>query len=216
MGVPKRAKSAQKQPPLQKNSSNKKTKTVKTTKSVKTTSIHFPTPQTTQNPPATSLTPRTRFLHELDELTRRTTLPPHLQTILRSATSGTFRDFWKNEQRIKIGRRTIKIGFYFFTYECCRRRLSLIKMIHGVEEVLILLFTAFRYEYLFWSVVVRVWIVRLCIREKIWFVSKRYTTKRRRGCQTKNIWREKCFIKMLALEASLAEAEDTKLIDDRW
>ena len=28
-------------------------------------------------------------------------------------------------------------------------RLSLIKMIHGVEEVLILLFTAFGYEYLF-------------------------------------------------------------------
>ena len=149
MGVPKRAKSAQKQPPLQKNSSNKKTKTVKTTKSVKTTSIHFPTPQTTQNPPATSLTPRTRFLHELDELTRRTTLPPHLQTILRSATSGTFRDFWKNEQRIKIGRRTIKIGFYFFTYECCRRRVPLIKTIHGVEEVLILLYTAFGYEYFF-------------------------------------------------------------------
>ena len=44
---------------------------------------------------------------------------------------------------------TIKIGFYFFTYECCRRRLSLIKMINGVEEALILLFAAFRYEYLF-------------------------------------------------------------------
>jgi hypothetical protein len=44
---------------------------------------------------------------------------------------------------------TKKIGFYFFTYEWSRRRLSLIKMIHGVEEVLILLFTAFRYEYLF-------------------------------------------------------------------
>ena len=42
-----------------------------------------------------------------------------------------------------------KIGFYFFTYECCRRRLPLIKMINGVEEVLILLFTAFGYEYLF-------------------------------------------------------------------
>ena len=42
-----------------------------------------------------------------------------------------------------------KIGFYFFTYEWSRRRLSLIKMINGVEEALILLFTAFRYEYLF-------------------------------------------------------------------
>ena len=44
---------------------------------------------------------------------------------------------------------TKKIGFYFFTYEWSRRRLSLIKMIHGVEEVLILLYTAFGYEYFF-------------------------------------------------------------------
>ena len=71
------------------------------------------------------------------------------------------------------------------TYEWSRRRLSLIKMINGVEEVLILLFTAFRYEYLFWSDVVRVWIVRLFIREKIWFVSKRHTTKRRRRTNQK-------------------------------
>ena len=40
------------------------------------------------------------------------------------------------------------------------------------------------------------------------------TRQKEGGCQTKNIWREKCFIKMLALEASLAEAEDTKLIDE--
>ena len=44
---------------------------------------------------------------------------------------------------------TIKIGFYFLTYEWSRRRLSLIKMINGAEVALILLFTAFRYEYLF-------------------------------------------------------------------
>jgi len=37
-------------------------------------------------------------------------------------------------------------------------------MINGVEEVLILLFTAFRYEYLFWSYVVRAWKVRIFIR----------------------------------------------------
>ena len=43
--------------------------------------------------PATSLTPRTRFLHEVIELTRT----PHPQLILRSATSGTFRDFGKND-----------------------------------------------------------------------------------------------------------------------
>ena len=52
-------------------------------------------------------------------------------------------DFWKNG--------TKKIGFYFFTYECCRRRLPLVKMVNGVEEVLILLFVAFEYEYLFWK-----------------------------------------------------------------
>ena len=34
----------------------------------------------------------------------------------------------------------IENGYFFFTYERCRRRLSLIKMIHGVEEALILLF----------------------------------------------------------------------------
>ena len=51
--------------------------------------------QTPQNLPATSLTPRTRFLHEVNELTRQTNPPP--ATILRSATSGTFRDFGKND-----------------------------------------------------------------------------------------------------------------------
>ena len=62
---------------------------------------------------------------------------------------------------------TIKIGFYFLTYEWSRRRLSLIKVIHGEEEVLMFLFTTFKYEYLFWSDVVRVWIVKLFILEKI-------------------------------------------------
>ena len=85
---------------------------------------------------------------------------------------------------------TIKIGFYFFTYECCRRRLSLIKVINRVKEVLILLFTAFGYEYLFWSVVVRAWIVRLVIRKKIRFVSKRQTTKRSRRSNQKYLARK--------------------------
>ena len=110
---------------------------------------------TTSNwlPPHPRKLPRPHQLREHIPFPKLTILrdkrPPHPQLILRSATSGTFRDFWKNDQRIKIGRRTIKIGFYFFTYECCRRRVPLIKTIHGVEEVLILLFTAFRYEYLF-------------------------------------------------------------------
>jgi len=105
-----------------------------------------------------------------------------------SLISGTFRDFWKKKRRLKP-------VFYFFTYECYRRRLSLIKIINGVDEVLILLFTAFGYENLFWSYVVRVWIVRLFIREKIRFVSKKTNDKKKD--QTKNIWREKCFNKSI-------------------
>ena len=88
----------------------------------------------------------------------------------------------------KRRRRTIKIGFYFFIYEWSRRRLSLIKMINGVEEVLILLFTAFRYEYLFWSDVVRAWIVRLFIREKILFVEKTHDEKSWRMAKVDFSW----------------------------
>ena len=51
-------------------------------------------------------------------------------------------------------------------------------MINGVEEALVLLFTAFRYEYLFWSTVVRVWIVRLFILEKIRIVEKTHDKKK--------------------------------------
>ena len=43
---------------------------------------------------------------------------------------------------------TEKIGFYFLTYELNQRRIPLVKMVNGVEEVLILLFVAFEYEYL--------------------------------------------------------------------
>ena len=54
-----------------------------------------------------------------------------------------------NFSRLLEKRRRKKSGFYFLTYEWSRRRLSLIKMINGVEEALVLLFTAFGYEYLF-------------------------------------------------------------------
>ena len=73
-----------------------------------------------------------------DNLTRSPQPPPQ--------TSATFRELFATFGKTTT---TIKIGFYFFTYEWSRRRLSLIKMIRGVEEVLILLFAAFRYEYLF-------------------------------------------------------------------
>ena len=110
--------------------------------------------------------------------------PPTSSTTVTSVTSGTFRNFSGKTTTIKI-----KIGFYFFTYECCRRRLSLIKMIDGVDKALILLFTAFRYECLFWSIVVRAWIVRLFILEKI----RSQKEQKEGGGQTKTIWREKCF-----------------------
>jgi len=73
-----------------------------------------------------------------DNLTRSPQPPPQ--------TSATFRELFATFGKTTT---TIKIGFYFFTYEWSRRRLPLIKMINGVEEALILLFTAFRYAYLF-------------------------------------------------------------------
>ena len=66
--------------------------------------------------------------------------------------------------------------------------ISLIKMINGVEEVLELLFTAFGYEHLFWSIVVRVWIVRLFIREKILFVEKTHDEKSWRMAKVDFSW----------------------------
>ncbi|CAL6295856.1 unnamed protein product [Bathycoccus prasinos] len=70
-----------------------------------------------------------------DNLTRSPQPPPQ--------TSATFRELFATFGKTTT---TIKIGFYFFTYEWSRRRLPLIKMINGIEEALILLFTAFGYE----------------------------------------------------------------------
>jgi len=75
---------------------------------------------------------------------KQTTPPPATYTKVRN-----FGNFSRLLEKKTIGDQRIKIGFYFLTYEWSRRRLPLIKMINGVEEVLILLFTAFRYEYLF-------------------------------------------------------------------
>ena len=58
----------------------------------------------------------------------------------------------------------------------------------GREKVWILLFTAFRYEHLFWSTVVRVWIVRLFIREKILFVEKTHDEKSWRMAKVDFSW----------------------------
>ena len=70
-----------------------------------------------------------------DNLTRSPQPPPQ--------TSATFPELFATFRKTTT---TIKIGFYFFTYEWSRRRLPLIKMINGIEEALILLFTAFGYE----------------------------------------------------------------------
>ena len=99
------------------------------------------------------------------------THPPTPVTLVTSVTSGKITNF--------VEKNAIENVYFFFTYARCRRRLPSIKMINGAEELLILLSTAFGYEYLFWSVVVRVWIVRLFIRERF-YLSKRQTTKRRR------------------------------------
>ena len=74
-------------------------------------------------------------------------------TTVTSATSGKTTNFAEKN--------AIENVYFFFTYERCRRRLSSIKMINGAEELLILLSTAFGYEYLFWRVVFRVLKVRL-------------------------------------------------------
>ena len=58
-----------------------------------------------------------------------------------------FRDLQGKTRLLEKNESTI--CFLFVSYECCQRQVSLIKMIDGVDEVLILLFTAFVYEYLF-------------------------------------------------------------------
>ena len=73
-----------------------------------------------------------------DNLTRSPQPPPQ--------TSATFPELFATFGKTTT---TIKIGFYFFTYEWSRRRLPLIKMINEGEEVFVLLFSALDYEYLF-------------------------------------------------------------------
>jgi len=68
------------------------------------------------------------------------------EQILKKRTDLETNDVQKEEEDAST---TKNIGFYFFTYEWSRRRLSLIKRINGAEEALILLFTAFRYECVF-------------------------------------------------------------------
>ena len=101
-----------------------------------TTSTHTPAlPQT----PATSLTPRRRFLHELNELTRHHQTSANYRNV---RDFGKNRDFWKNDDRECL---------FFFTYARCRRRLPLIKMNNEGEKVFVLPFSTLDDEYLFWK-----------------------------------------------------------------
>ena len=71
------------------------------------------------------------------------TIPPTPVTLVTSVTSGKITNF--------VEKNTIENVYFFFTHERCRRRLPLIKMINGGEEVFVLLFSALEYEYLFWK-----------------------------------------------------------------
>ena len=71
------------------------------------------------------------------------TIPPTPVTLVTSVTSGKITNF--------VEKNTIENVYFFFTHERCRRRLPLIKMINGGEEVFVLLFSTLEYEYLFWK-----------------------------------------------------------------
>ena len=112
--------------------------------------------------------------------------PPTSVTSVTSVTSGKTTNF--------VGKNANENGYFFFTYARCRRRLPSIKMINGVDEVFVRLSPRRITNTCFGSTVLRVSKVRLFIREKIRFVSKRHTTKRRRTTNQKYL-AKKCFNK---------------------
>ena len=91
-------------------------------------------------------------------------------TLVTSVTSGKITNF--------VEKNAIENVYFFFTYARCRRRLPLVKMINGVEEVFVLLSPRRITNTCFGSTVLRVSKVRLFIREKIRFVSKRHDKKK--------------------------------------
>ena len=74
-------------------------------------------------------------------------------TLVTSVTSGKITNF--------VEKNAIENVYFFFTYGRCRRRLSLIKMINGVEEVFVFLFPRWITNTCFESTVLRVSKVRL-------------------------------------------------------
>ena len=86
-----------------------------------------------------------RARHELNELTL---IPPTSVTLVTSVTSGKITNF--------VGKNANENGYFFFTYARCRRRLPLIKMINGVEEVFVSLFPRRITNTCFGSTVLRV------------------------------------------------------------
>ena len=109
--------------------------------------------------------PQTPWPHELKEHTRLTnlkktlppptlpTIPPTSVTSVTSVTSGKVTNFVEKKANENV--------YFFFTYERCRRRLPLIKMINEVEEVFVLLSPRRITNTCFGSTVLRVSKVRL-------------------------------------------------------
>ena len=84
------------------------------------------------------------------------TIPPTPVTLVTSVTSGKITNF--------VEKNAIENVYFFFTYERCRRRLSLVKMINGVDEEFVLLSPRRITTTCFGSTVLRVSKVRLFIR----------------------------------------------------
>jgi hypothetical protein len=69
-------------------------------------------------------------------------------TLVTSVTSGKITNF--------VEKNAIENVYFFFTYARCRRRLPLVKMINGVEEVFVLLSPRWITNTCFGSTVIRV------------------------------------------------------------
>ena len=104
-------------------------------------------------------------------------------TSVTSVTSGKITNF--------VEKNAIENVYFFFTYEQCRRRLPLIKMINGVEEVFVLLSPRRITTTCFGSTVFRVSKVRL-FKDSIGLLAH---DKKKDGKPKKN-WRKNVSTKM--------------------
>ena len=112
-----------------------------------------------------SLSVSSEFFRSASSLSQLSQPPQTLGTPL-----ATFRENRRLFGEKPLTARRLKlVSISSLTSEAEGERLSLSKVINGVEEVLIFLFATFRYEFLCWSDVVRFSIVRLFLLEKIRF-----------------------------------------------